>query len=447
MGAHAFLSPSGASAWMRCHVKPWREQDQPDTSGSDAAEGTAAHELRAVALDQRRPAAYWLGETFNGFVVTAEMAEAVQKSVDVLVTLAEGGQMFVEQELSIEHITGEKGATGTCDTVILKSKHLIIDDYKHGMGVAVDAEENEQLIVYACAALEEFDVVGEIETVTMRISQPRINNDSEWTISVEELIDRAVKMKETAALILAGPDGLVATPGEKQCKFCKVKASCPELRTTVLSAVSGDFVDLDKKGETVVTMYEAEKIIAAAYSVQPTDVSFDDIGNDVEEQRHFIVKNKAGILPQLDGATERIAKGDDQHVASCMAAVDLIEIWCKSVRAEAERRMLAGHVLPGFKLVQGKKGPRQWRDESEAEHVLKGMRFKKDQMYSYKVISPTTAEKLLGSANPKRWAKLQEYIVQSGGGKSVAPANDKRPTIVITAAADDFEDTSVDDLV
>ncbi|EXI92407.1 MAG: hypothetical protein AW12_00618 [Candidatus Accumulibacter sp. BA-94] len=51
------------------------------------------------------------------------------------------------------------------------------------------------------------------------------------------------------------------------------------------------------------------------------------------------------------------------------------------MRAEAERRLIAGISVPGFKLVEGKKGPRAWDDPTQVESLLKSMRLKAAEMY------------------------------------------------------------------
>ncbi|RYF45629.1 MAG: DUF2800 domain-containing protein, partial [Comamonadaceae bacterium] len=111
---------------------------------------------------------------------------------------------------------------------------------------------------------------------------------------------------------------------------------------------------------------------------------------------------------------------------------------------EVETRLLAGQPVPGFKLVQGKKGNRQWTSKEEAEALLKAMRVKHDQMYDYTVISPTTAEKLAKAEviGPRQWPKVVALITQSEGKPSVAPESDKRPALAIAAAAEDFDDVS-----
>ena len=438
MTAHAFLSPSGAPAWLRCHAKVWREKDVPDSSSEFADEGTAAHFLLDECLRSGRNTTIYVGlviavtpqgavwedidspSGFITFVVDHEMATAVQQTVDGVRSRAAGGELHSEQQLSIEHITGEAGATGTTDVEILYPTAIDITDLKYGRGVAVEAEDNEQLLMYGAAALEAHDVLGEVETLTMRISQPRLNSETAWTLPVAEVRRRVIEIRAVADKIMAGPEGLTATPGDKQCRFCKVKATCEEYRAHVLGTVAGEFVDLTK-GELAVSVIEAEKVLANAYGVKPKDITFED--------GRFIV-NKPSIRPQLEAAQERIASLDDQHLATLMDSVDMLEGLAKAVRAETERRLLGGTFTDArYKLVEGKKGARSWRDEAEAEAALKAMRLKVDQMYDLKVISPTSAEKLLAAANPRKWKKLQDHITQSQGKPSVAPASDKRPAL------------------
>ena len=136
-------------------------------------------------------------------------------------------------------------------------------------------------------------------------------------------------------------------------------------------------------------------------------------------------------------------------LARAMAAADLIEGWIKAIRAETETRLLAGVVVPGWKVVQGKRGNRAWTDKVAAEAMLKSMRVPHDQMYDYSVISPTSAEKLskTESIGPRQWPKVQALITQSEGRPSVAPESDKRPALVMSAVADDFADMTATDLL
>ena len=102
---------------------------------------------------------------------------------------------------------------------------------------------------------------------------------------------------------------------------------------------------------------------------------------------------------------------------------------------------MAGDDVPGWKLVQGKKGARQWSDAKAAEEALKAMRLRQDQMYDMKLISPTSAEKLAKDEiiGKRQWPKVQELITQTEGRPHVAPATDSRPALDIRPVADDFE--------
>lgn len=92
-----------------------------------------------------------------------------------------------ELPLLLEAITGERGAQGTADAVIPSVDELIIVDLKYGRGVKVDAKDNEQLQLYALAALEAFDFAGPFQRVRLVIVQPRLGHLDEWVYSVAEL--------------------------------------------------------------------------------------------------------------------------------------------------------------------------------------------------------------------------------------------------------------------
>ena len=121
-----------------------------------------------------------------------------------------------------------------------------------------------------------------------------------------------------------------------------------------------------------------------------------------------------------------------------MGRVDLIEQWCRSIRAEVERRLVAGEDVPGFKLVEGKRGNRAWKSHEIAQEAMAAF-LKRDEMFEEKFISPTTAEKLL-KKNPDGLKVLDTLVERPEGKLSVAPAADKRPAKATNATADDFAD-------
>tara|TARA_R110000868_G_scaffold4376_3_gene27530 strand:+ start:548 stop:1693 length:1146 start_codon:yes stop_codon:yes gene_type:complete len=378
---------------MACPGSVTLEADIPDSSSAYAREGTAAHELAAMVLeDPSSHASDYVGKKIafedHGedvlWLITKDMAEYVDDYVKFVRERAVGKILHVECKLSIGHITSEDGATGTSDVVIIDREQEAIEviDLKYGMGVRVDAEHNEQMQFYALGALYEYELISDFSYVTMVIHQPRLNHVSEWNIPVDQLRRFGDEAREAADNVRWEEPTFNA--GEKQCRFCKAKAVCPALRA------------------------EVTEIVGSA-------ATLDD------------------FTPQaVDSQT------GDNYLPMAMSKVGMVEDWCKAVRAEVERRLLAGQTVDGYKLVEGRKGNRAWSDEGAVEQLFKSFRLRQEEMYDFKLISATKAEKLL-KENPKRWAKAEQLITRSDGKPSVALAADKRSAMDVKPVLDDFQ--------
>lgn len=439
-GQHATRAPSSAHRWTRCPGSVALEAQLPDTSSFYAQWGTAAHELASwclepVALGEKTydeiDAEAFLGRiiivdpdydaqavgilgTGTPFEVDMEMATCVNdyiQHVSMFIDPAAGDILLVEQKLSIEHITGEAGATGTSDVVGITQggTELVIIDLKGGQGVQVYATDNEQLDMYAGGALKEYGLLYDIRTVRKVISQPRLDHVDEEVLTVAELEERLASIELDAAVTYTAErelehlrhDGMdiwakdYLDPGEKQCRFCKAKATCPALTGFVTDALAATH---DRQRIPPATL---PKLAAAVAD-----------------------KDTIGLL----GA---------EALAEAMRAADLVELWITAVRGQVTHLLMHGETVPGFKVVQGKKGARRWKNAAEAEELMKKGRLKSEQMFTRSLITPPAAEKLL-KANQKLWAKLAPLIGQTDGKPTVAPEADPRPALQLGADAEEF---------
>lgn len=404
----------------------WMEKDLADTGSSSHADlGTAAHFLASESLEQNRDAAFFIGQSiwidtkgqahwsdlspeaikYAGFGVEQEMADFVQKYLDAVRSQAEGNQLLVEQRVDFSEFTGQPNSFGTADAIVLTPNEIQVHDLKYGQGVRVIAENNEQLKLYALGAIQEYSLLGDFSQVRMVIHQPRLYAVSEDVISVDDLLAWGKDVQHTCKAIASLNDGLdcgdvgaikdlqaFTVPGEKQCHWCKAKASCPALAKFALETVIGEFDDLDQ----------------------------------VE------------LTPAVEAAIAEVPNVENARLSQMYAASNMIKAWLDAVDQAVYSKMLAGENIPNFKLVAGRKGSRKWADDAEAEATLKAMRLKVDQMYDFKLISPTTAEKLKKSEviGPRQWPKIESLFVQSEAKPAVVHVSDKRAALDLNPVND-----------
>ena len=230
MGNHALLSASSSHRWLNCPPSARLCEGYDDKGSNFAAEGSDAHSLceyklrKALGMEAKDPTEdlSWydaeMEESASGYAafVMELVAEAKKTCSDPVV--------LIEQRLDYSKYVQSGFGTGDC--VLIADGTLHIVDFKYGRGVLVEAEDNPQMKLYALGALEIFDCLYDIETVSMTIYQPRRANGSTFTLTRQELLDWAeTVLVPTAELAYAG-DGEYHC-GE-WCQFCKAKADCRE---------------------------------------------------------------------------------------------------------------------------------------------------------------------------------------------------------------------------
>lgn len=298
-GQHALLSPSAAHRWMNCTAAPRLEATVPDEDSSYAQEGTLAHAYCAKKLksfmgldttDEAKEIAQ-LNDQYH----TGEMDEYTDTYKTIVLEKFNGArkvtsdaQLLIETRLDFSEYVPE--AFGTSDTTIIADGLMEVIDFKYGKGVRVSAVDNEQMKIYALGAYLKHSFEYRIDRVRMTIVQPRIDNLSEFEMSIPDLLKWADEVLRPKA-VEAFSDHGTQNPGE-WCQFCKVKCGCKAL---------------------------AEKCTSIAQEnpdpglIDPKKMSTD-------------------ILPWLD----------------------IIKSWVSSMEDYTLQQALAGVNYPGYKLVEGR---------------------------------------------------------------------------------------------
>ena len=230
MGNHALLSASSSHRWLNCPPSARLCEGYDDKGSNFAAEGSDAHSLceyklrKALGMEAKDPTEdlTWydaeMEESASGYAafVMELVAEAKKTCSDPVV--------LIEQRLDYSKYVQSGFGTGDC--VLISDGTLHIVDFKYGRGVLVEAEDNPQMKLYALGAMEIFDCLYDIDTVSMTIYQPRRANVSTFTLTRQELLDWAeTVLVPTAELAYAGNGEYHC--GE-WCLFCKAKADCRE---------------------------------------------------------------------------------------------------------------------------------------------------------------------------------------------------------------------------
>jgi hypothetical protein len=229
---HALLSASGSHRWLTCTPSARLEEQFPDTTSDYAKEGTLAHEIAELKLRKyfiepmsksvftRRLNQFKKHELFQD-----EMLKHTDTYLDYLKEISFNipGTAYVAVEKRIDYSAYAPQGFGTVDCLIIGGDTLYVTDFKYGKGVPVSAENNSQMKLYALGAYLEYGFLYPIKNVQLAIIQPRLDSISEWSLTIEELLEWGEEIKPIAQKAFNGEGEFV--PGER-CKFCRAKAQC-----------------------------------------------------------------------------------------------------------------------------------------------------------------------------------------------------------------------------
>lgn len=242
--AHSTLNASGAYRWLECPPSAQLEQQFSDTTSQAAAEGTIAHELAEVKVRN-----YFYTTDFGKRKLTSainnlkknelwqdEMLGYTDDYLDYIksVALAMSSTPYVaiEKKVNFGKYTladplDEYEGAGTADCILICGKTIHVIDFKYGKSPEgrVDAERNPQMMLYALGAYETYKILYSIENISLSIVQPRLPDGiSEWSCSIEELLEFGSYVQERAKLAVVGEGEY--SPGKKTCRYCRARNKC-----------------------------------------------------------------------------------------------------------------------------------------------------------------------------------------------------------------------------
>lgn len=266
--AHAVLSASASKRWLNCPPSAKLNAEIPDITTEYAKEGTDAHELAEYKVNQLlgikadNPA-----ENLDYYNQEMEdCTDSYAQYISEQMSQYSSPVVMVEQRLDFSKYV--PGGFGTGDCIIVADDVLTVIDFKYGKGVAVEAEYNPQMMLYALGALEMFSILYDINEVKMVIFQPRIENISEFSMPVSDLMNWAEnELKPKAELAAKGEGEFCA--GE-HCRFCKVKATCRKRAEYNLAIAKYDFAppDMLEDSEIEMILERADALTAWAADVK-----------------------------------------------------------------------------------------------------------------------------------------------------------------------------------
>jgi len=394
---HSKLGPSSAARWIRCTPSAqlaWEAGDHPTV---DADKGTLAHKIgelkaRKYFLEGIGPRKF--SNAMKKFQEDPLYEPGMDGATDLyLDTLKELALTFdsppivmLEQKVRYEDIA--PGGFGTADALLFGGDTIVVADYKNGAGVPVDAEDNPQMKLYAYGALQTFGPIfgDSIQRVKLVIIQPHSGGVKTWETTRSELDRWAHDVVAPAAALAAEGKGGFCPGDWCESHFCPAQATCRARAAYLLEA--GKRQGAEPAGDR-----------------QPSEVAAYEVAREINPD-----------LPPLL---------TDDEVGEVLLRAKGLAKWIKKLEEYADKALLAGKPIPGWKLVAGKTS-REWTGGIDAAFAkLQAAGIPEAMLYERKPVTPPGLEKAVGK---QVYAEKVAPVVTINPGKPTrVEASDKRP--------------------
>lgn len=367
--AHAKYSSSSSERWTECPgsisltEKALKLFGEPEDS-EYAKEGTFAHEVLETLLR---------GKSLKNFAVPKDMRKhCAEAAAWIYSQRVDGADFLIETKAHLNFIADDMG--GTLDVAIVEhfgTLHVI--DFKYGAGIAVEPEDNLQMLAYALSVAHKYDY--NFSDYKLTIYQPRADHEKgpirSWYCDFETLARTEAKFRQ-ARKLAEGPNPPFKSDADGHCRWCPAAKICPELSSKALSRARIGFKD----------------------------------ESPVLPVPHDMIKF---LKPEQLGKT--------------LEALDKIETWAGHVREHAFMTLKNGNKVPGWKLVD-KRATRHWKDPEKAKVVAKRC-FGKDAFSEPELLTPAQLEKKrhCNGYNLKDW--VSKFSIPISSGLKLAPESAK----------------------
>jgi len=274
----------------------------PKPSSVHADRGTLLHDAISLILEDKPDV---VGMKYNDIILTQELYD--EKIVPALAALDE-----INVDGSLEYVVESRvgfgdllpGVFGSADLLGRIGQRAVVLDWKFGDGVAVSAEENEQGMFYAAAAMRTLDTewvfegADEIEIV---IVQPPVIR--RWLTTPERI--KQFERDLVAAVKQSQKDDAAFKTGD-HCRWCAAKPVCPQMTGEVDRFVKTSLQTIDA---TQISHYlqQADQVEEFIKSVR--EMAFTMLENDVKVPGYKLVA-KRGTRQWVDEKAAEELLGD-----------------------------------------------------------------------------------------------------------------------------------------
>jgi hypothetical protein len=398
---------------MRCYGSIQRSAGMPSLPNDYSVDGTEAHELLEFALLHGYKSAYlakpaskliWTHRKDNEEVRIQSVQDGLDHVNDLLEAYASPNTtVYLETQFTFPTYENDDcGGTSDVTIFVPELDIMVVADFKHGAGIAVDAVENSQAMTYAVGSRQELRRRGLCNSgktlYRIMIMQPRAWHREgamrEWTCDdarldafIGEVNFAIAKTKEPIPEIVPG----------RWCRYCPAVAACPEAEEHKMRSIIPTYKDpntLRQTGLPNVAELSAERI-AEILSMRDMVVEW---LNAVEAQAMALAR-KGGVIP---GKKLVLAQAKSKWAAN----------------TEADMRVTAGHLasltgLPPEVFLRPK-----LVTITEARTAIK--------QGIYDLAGKKNSKKLMEQANE---ALAQLLVKDTSGNIVMVDRDDKRPEV------------------